>query len=157
MTEPRAVLPFLTGFTVLAIAAACIPIPNTVTLSPAIDGEYVREDRTPIPGARVLLSTVQTDSTCSRATLSAVTDSAGRFRFPATKRREPVILLIPGLDRVFCHQICGGTSEPLNRAETTCVLHSVPAAQEVRCVEYPVFARPDSTRLACYHREPLDD
>ncbi|HEX8320615.1 carboxypeptidase-like regulatory domain-containing protein [Longimicrobium sp.] len=157
MAERRAVLPFLIGFTVLAGAAACIPIPNTVTLSPAIEGRYIHDDRTPIPGARVLLSTADNDSTCARPAVSAVTDGEGRFQLAATTRREQVILVIPNFDRMFCYQICGGRSEPLHRAERRCEMHSVDASQEVRCVEYPASAQRDSVRLACYQTAREND
>lgn len=144
--------PLLAGLLVLAGAAACIPIPNTVTLSPAIEGRYERSDGQPVAGARVVLSTAGADSACANPAASAVTDNQGRFQLPATTRREPVVLLIPNLDRAFCYRICGGASEPLLRSGGRCAVRRVPPNQAVRCVEYPVFQRPDSTRLACYYR-----
>jgi hypothetical protein len=155
MGRQPAVLPILAA-AMLFGAGACLPIPRTVTLSPEIEGSYLREDHTPIAGARVLLSTVPRDSTCANPVSSAVTDAQGRFQMAATSRREPVILLIPGLDRVFCYQLCGGRSEPLHGAETACELHSMQPVQKIRCVEYPMFARPDTVRLACY-RQPRKD
>jgi hypothetical protein len=139
------------GLTFIAGMSGCIPAVVTRTLSPRIDGTYQREDGTPISGARILLATEPRDSTCARPVAGVLTDSAGRFTFPATTQRESFPLLLP-VDRIFCIQLCGegnGSGLPGYR---TCKLHEAPPSQVVHCVAGRVAATPDRPRFACRGR-----
>lgn len=119
------------------VLAACVPIPQTATLSPTLVGTLQREDRTPLAGARLALSVAHEDSTCRAPSSFTTVDSAGGFAFPAVTKREgwtPVLF-----ERVLSYYICAGEAgDPVYQAS---YLHSVPAADSLACVTYdPPFA-----------------
>lgn len=126
------------------VLAACVPIPQTATLSPALLGTLQREDRTPLAGARLALSVAHEDSTCRKPERFTTVDSAGRFEFPAVTKREgwtPVLF-----ERLLSYYICvGEAGDPVYQAS---YLHSVPAAATLTCVIYdPPFAATERRTL----------
>ena len=145
MTRP--VRPALAVTAAALAVAGCLPIPRTVTLSPAIEGRYTTADGAPVAGAHVAVSAENGDFTCARADVRAVTDAQGRFAVPRTERRESFILIIP-FDRLFEYQLCAGR-EPtfLAPAYEGAALHRVPATESLVCVETTVS--PGRVEVAC--------
>jgi hypothetical protein len=147
-TAPRCshLLPPAAALGAIALVfAACVPIPQTATLAPAIDGSLKRQDGAPLVGERLALSVAYEDSTCLTPALLTNVDSAGGFAFPAVTKRErwtPVLF-----DRVLCYSICGGQGgDPVHQA---CYLHAVPTAVTLPCVVYDPPTAPAERRTVC--------
>lgn len=130
------------------VLAACVPIPQTARLSPALVGTLQREDRTPLTGARLALSVAHEDSTCRAPSSFTTVDSVGRFAFPAITKREgwtPVLF-----ERVLSYYICAGEDgDPVYQAS---YLHFVPAADTLSCITYDPPYAPGERLTLCRTR-----
>jgi hypothetical protein len=130
---------------VALFCGACLPIANTVTLSPAIAGTYRHEDGTPVAGAPLALSTAYNDSTCASPSLRTTTDAAGRFTFPARRHRERFTIVL--FERLLDYTICGG--EPATSTlYTASYMHRIPASVSVTCTRFTV-PEPSGRRTHC--------
>lgn len=138
--------PLALGCLAALLHAACVPVPNTVALSPAVAGTLQRDDGVPVAGAPVTLSLEHADSTCASPSLHTLTDSAGRFEFPAVTRRERFTVVL--FERLLCYSVCGGRGA--GAMYTGCFVHSVPAADSLSCTAPP--AAGDRGRTACVPR-----
>jgi len=146
-----AAIPLL-GLAVAFAAAACLPIPHTVTLSPGIDGHLTDAGGAPVAGARVVVSTALHDSTCTRPAVTATTAADGSFTLAAVKNREGFVLLLP-MDRTFCYTVCTAAGNgALRGGYDACPLHRVPSRLTLDCVQ---AAEPgQEPRIACVERRP---
>jgi hypothetical protein len=142
---------FLAGAAMLGLAG-CLPIPYTVTLSPEIEGLYLRQDGAPVAGARVAVSIASGDSTCAKPRVSATTDASGRFTLPATRRHKAFVWLIP-FEEMICYQLCAGKGETFSGvAYDYCRLNGVPESESLLCIESPAPAGREGTEVACESR-----
>lgn len=140
--------PLAAGCLAAVLYAGCVPIPNTVALSPAVTGTLKRDDRTPVAGAPLTLSVEYADSTCASPALRTLTDSAGRFAFPAVTRRERFTAVL--FERLLCYSVCGGAAAgPMYHA---CFLHSVPPADTLSCAVSAAETAANERRTWCMHR-----
>jgi hypothetical protein len=80
---------------VLTSVAGCLPIPRSESLAPPVLGVYRGSTGSPLPGARLALSTEVNDSSCSKPAQTTTTDSAGSFTLPRTTLRHSFIILLP--------------------------------------------------------------
>lgn len=128
--DPRLHLPVLLAVAALVLGA-CLPVPHTVTRSPAVTGVYRHGDGTPVAGARMALSTEPNDRTCTEASLWTVTDAAGQFEFPPARQRLPFVVLLP-FDAYYCYNVCGGgaPSDPLHHR---CFGRYLPKSDSIAC------------------------
>lgn len=107
--------PCWTATIVICALAPCtagcpLPIAHTETLSPPLVGVFTHDDGTPVPGARVAVSSEWGDAACVHATRLTTTDSAGLFRLPATEKRHRILWIIPGFDYAMpTYNLCVAT------------------------------------------------
>jgi hypothetical protein len=135
-------------FLTLCTAACPLPIAHTEALSAPVAGVLRRSDGTPIPGARVAVSTDYDDSVCAHAALETTTDSAGTFRLSGTEKRYRVMWVVPNLDRVAPgYRLCISLDEGLQTAYFGRGSLSAPAPLDsLTCLEW---AWNDRTRVTC--------
>lgn len=131
--------------------AGCLPIPHTLTVSPAISGTLHRADGTPAAGVPVAVSPSFADSTCTRATQRTTTDAAGRFELARTRRREAWMALL--MERLLCYSVCGGPSggDPFYQS---CSIRSVPPAESAACAESTSSPSGGAPRTTCVVTDP---
>ena len=127
--------PLVPSLTLLARlgAAGCVPIPHTVTIAPAIDGRFMDDDRRPVAGARVALSTESSDSTCANPVSVTTTDAEGRFAFAAIRHRERYRMLIG--DWYYYYRLCAGTVDVFRPGFIRVRDSWSPAAESLDCVQ----------------------
>lgn len=126
--------------------AGCVPIPKTVALSPTISGTFFRADSSPMAGERLVLSVEYSDSNCANPALHTTTDSAGRFDFPAFKKRERFTVVL--FDRVLPYHICHGPAgtEPVYH---DAFLLRVPEVYSLSCFEAAEASRAEGREFRC--------
>jgi len=96
-----------------AAVGGCLPIPITYVLSPPVVGVYRRADGTPLPGARIAISTEYWDSSCVRPALETLTDSVGGFELSSAKLRQHFILLLPFDRAAPNYRFCASVADTL--------------------------------------------
>jgi hypothetical protein len=115
--RPRLEANFLLVVACVPLLTACpVPIAHTELRSGTLVGNLAFADGTPASGLEIVISTQSNDEACTNPALRARTDSAGKFRFPATPKHYKVTWLVPNLDRArpqfhFCVSV-GDTLRP---------------------------------------------
>ena len=133
----------------VALFAGCLPIPNTIALSPTVSGTLERSDHSPIVGERLALSVEYNDPTCAKPALHTTTDSAGRFTFPAIEKRERFTTVL--FERLFYYSICGGLTAA-DEIYQVRFLHRVPEADSLTCLGTPAASGEERRSVMCAPR-----
>jgi hypothetical protein len=129
----------------------CVPIPNTVALSPRITGTFLQADGTPVVEQPLVLSVEYSDSACANPALHATTDAAGRFDFPPVRKRERFTVVL--FERVLTYHICRGP-EPTALMYQKWYLHRVPAVDSLACIATPGAGTETERPIDCIRRIP---
>ncbi|HEX2203161.1 MAG TPA: hypothetical protein VHG91_07675 [Longimicrobium sp.] len=158
MTSERGITRLVGGTTLAAVlgVAGCLPFPRSWTVSPDLEGAYLRADGTPAAGAPVALSTEAADSTCTEPRARATTDASGRFAFAEVRHREAVTILLP-IDRIFCYSVCAGETPVSRPAFSDCSFRDEPPPTGLDCREVPPDERAERGRPVVCTRRRLDD
>lgn len=130
------------------VVGACVPIPRTITLAPAISGTVELPNGAPLVGEPLRLSLGRADSTCTKPVAHTRTDSLGAFRFAAVRQRESYTMVL--FDRGFCYQVCGARRDS-GAAFQSCYLHAVPDSVFVSCA-VSLGQPPDDAPFRCAER-----
>lgn len=75
------------------LLGGCLPIPERIYETPAVEGRLLRGG-TPQPGAVVVLADLDAGASCAAPSTRTRTDTAGRFSFAARYRTSPFTLLL---------------------------------------------------------------
>ena len=119
-------------FTVAASGfEACLPIPYTEQLAPALSGTLQTADGAPIRGVPVVMSVGGYDGQCKAPEGRAITDSLGRFALAGIQRRHSWILLMG--DRVWSYHLCALKGDSGTVIYSWSSMHALPAAQSLTC------------------------
>lgn len=140
----------------MGVMAGCVPIPRTWTVSPDLEGTYLRADGAPAAGVPVALSTEYSDSTCTEPRARTTTDAAGRFAFEEVKHREAVTILLP-IDRIFCYSVCAGQTPASRPSYRDCNFRDDPEPAELDCREVPPGELAERGRPVVCTLRRLDD
>ena len=82
---------------VVTVGSACLPLPGTHPVAPALVGLLKDGDGRPRPDVELLVAAGYGGGACRSPLGRAVTDSGGVFRFPQL-RKQNFVILIPGWD-----------------------------------------------------------
>jgi hypothetical protein len=128
------------------VSTGCVPIPNTMSLSPTTIGTVQQEDGIPVAGKPLLLSVEYNDSTCTRPALHTVTDSEGHFEFPAVRKRERFTAVL--FERTLYYSICAAPADQGSLYEAR-FLHRVPPVDSLSCITISEAVPGGGQRIQC--------
>jgi len=110
---------------------ACLPIPYTEQLAPALTGTLRAADGAPMQGVAVAVSFDGRDSQCVAAKGRALTDSLGRFALPGIQQHHSWLLLMG--DRVWSYHLCALEGDSGTVVYSWSSMHVPPTAQSLTC------------------------
>jgi hypothetical protein len=119
----------------LLVSLACVPITNTMRLSPTTIGTVQHEDGTPVARRPLLLSVEYNDSTCTKPALHTMTDPDYSIcadpADPDPIYEAQFLHKVPAVDLLSC--IAAPAAEPGGGQQTQCAASRGQRASERRC------------------------
>lgn len=102
----------------IGVSACYLPVTFTEPASPPIGGEFRRANGLRGAAASVAVTGDNRDTTCTKASQRATTDSRGMFQLGSTIRVRRGVWLVPAIEQFFSlYTLCAGTAgAPLSMA-----------------------------------------
>ena len=84
--------------------AACLPIPYSERLSPALSGTIRNADGSAVEGVTIAVSSAWEPTSCMKVGARTTTDSSGHFALPEVRQHNSWIVLLG--DQVSWYHVC---------------------------------------------------